>query len=80
MYVGRIRQSEGIRDLRSIACKCLCLQNRSGLVLAEHAGDESALLCTLLNQTTDHGGKFGDLCSRPGGKRAVGENPFCYHV
>ena len=47
-------------------------------VLAEQGGDESVFFCTLLNQTTEHGGKFGDLCSRPSGKRAVGENPLRY--
>ncbi len=49
-------------------------------VLAEQGGDGSVLFCTLLNQATEHGGKFGDLCCRPSGKGEVGENPLRYHV
>ena len=50
--------------LSSSCGSCLRRSLRTGL--AEHAGDESVLFGTLLNQTTDHDGKFGDLCSRPG--------------
>ena len=59
-----------------------CRSLRTGL--AEQAGEESCEeSCEeslTLNQTTDHDGKFGELCSRPGGKRAGGANPFCYHI
>ena len=75
-----------VGDLRGIGRSRLssscgsCLRRSLRTVLAEQGGDESVLFGALLYQTTDHGGKFGDLCSRPGGKRAVGENPCCYHV
>ena len=68
--------------LSSSCCSCLRRSLRTGLT--EQAGEEAGEESLTLNQTTDHDGKFGDLCRdlcrRPGGKRAGGVNPFCYHI